>query len=693
MESDCIEGRGFQKTGKHKDGGTRERRRATGRSIFSSSRISRPTKITYGKKTTNLLPLSARHFRSSVYDITLDNESDEQLHELLMAGGLGDAGNDEEPKGRDEDDSQPDAVEILRSAFLGRSAQASSVPQCKNDKTKKPVASGMTWVPRPGQLASPRAVEKLTHAKYRPRKANQSVASRKELITPARRLPVNELFMVASPPHHTGMDPTGSYHGVESQDPITNVSSSPRKHNISPVVSDDERSAAKAVKTRLSDIRRRLTAPKWRHESFQKARRSKTETTMLMQTKYSEHRGRDGFATAELVVCSRPLSRPRKQQRAHPPLTPRFNALQLGNGLLPDVEFVSPIKSELQAHSGVGYDIPVRGAGNDERLRQHAGPSESQHSKRRVSFDSRLREERIRVELSSISAPMRAPSESVSDDEHDDEEVKMESECIGEQDQEVSDGSILPDDSDGEEAANNAEDAEYTDLEDNSAVDRGHSGVTLDLRRPALLGQTSLSRSMQRRALMEVNERIVEVPDASPATLFSIHSATLLPAPAAHSPRPTRIKSILKNSTPMVLDRTSRPKHTESNTRRNSIVEVEESRYFTNATHRPLETDRTRHIIVPRRRSSYHDHVEVEVPHTDLVVPQTSPQQIQYRNYHQLNVLRRTSEATWTSTMDPAPPKKDMKALTRTVSREHGTLSQSVRRRSSFPFQSPTKSS
>lgn len=140
----------------------------------------------------------------------------------------------------------------------------------------------------------------------------------------------------------------------------------------------------------------------------------------------------------------------------------------------------------------------------------------------------------------------------------------------------------------------------------------------------------------------------------------------------------------------MVPDSTCRPEDTAANTRRNSMVLAEDSRYFANATDVLRSPDPTRHKIMPRR-SSYFDTPHVQVAHSGGVVLETSPPEPpDYTIPHQLSVLHRSSESVYTSQSLPTVS-KDLKTLTRTVSREHGTLSQSVKRRPSLPFQSPVK--
>jgi hypothetical protein len=70
-------------------------------------------------------------------------------------------------------------------------------------------------------------------------------------------------------------------------------------------------------------------------------------------------------------------------------------------------------------------------------------------------------------------------------------------------------------------------------------------------------------------------------------------------------------------------------------------------------------------------------------------VPETSPQHAYYTLQGGLGVLGEGHNAMRSSTV--FKPDKNLKSLTRSVSREHGTLSQSVKRKPSLPFLSPTK--
>jgi protein tyrosine phosphatase len=122
------------------------------------------------------------------------------------------------------------------------------------------------------------------------------------------------------------------------------------------------------------------------------------------------------------------------------------------------------------------------------------------------------------------------------------------------------------------------------------------------------------------------------------------------------------------------------------------MTDVEESRYF-NAAKDQLDSQGdstpTKQTII-RKKSSSRFFYPIEVPYSEEVVRETSPQKPDYTNTSQLHVLRRTNEAFWTSSA-AIVPQTDLRSLTRSVSKDNGTLSQSVRRRSSLRFQSPMK--
>lgn len=691
-----------------------QRHESTGRGLFASSRHAKPTKITYGKQHTKPLVLDGKQFRASAYDLPSDDEDDAGAEQYLMAGGLGDRdANDDQPPATSSSDAEPDAIEILRSAFLNSGGRAWTSKQRADTTPCAAVADSTVrrkMVPDSAKPTRGNAANKQTTSKHAgPVKQAQFSPTKRRKATPTRRLPVNELFLVASPPGHIKFNAVSSYQEITAQDPIDHSSSSPLKRAGSPTEADDEASPRKVTKTPLTDIRKRIRATRWRYKSINKAQKAIDGSPKVLQTNRKEPRGRDGFENSEFAIRDRPKF-VRKPRASQTPLIRKFDALQLESGPLPDVEFETPVKCELRTQLSVGFEVLANDPNNDIDG-QDDFEANSQQRHPRVSFENRRLEKQIRAELSSISAPPRPRSEP--DDEDEDDDCASDGVDDGEQAGAGDDDNIQTslfgmdarevdtDDTDAEDMADDrrisvevAPDfvAQPSKTQDEPAERPKNPGVTLDFRRPEMMGQTSISRSLQRRKLMEVDDSIVEVPDTIPARQYTIQRHNEGQASTMHERQPRRVRSILKNSS-VVPDSTPAPEHTEANTRRNSMIgiEVEESRYFTNAA--DAKFDPARHIVVPRRRSAYLDH-QVEVLDSDHVVPETSQSQFDYTNDAQLNVLRRTSDAVWTSAADVGAEDKasrELTALTRSVSREHGTLSQSVRRRPSLPFRSPTK--
>lgn len=229
-------------------------------------------------------------------------------------------------------------------------------------------------------------------------------------------------------------------------------------------------------------------------------------------------------------------------------------------------------------------------------------------------------------------------------------------------------------------------------------------GVSLDFRRSHIPGRPP-RRRIRQDPLIEVDDKIIEMPDTddlfpptnkSAADAYRVQPQASLTTPEIlQQPRTMtkRPRSILKNGSQAVDASTTPAEQTAANTRRNSTVELSESRYFTDAADMLRKADPTKHKIVPRRRSSYFD--DVEMLDSQAVIPETSTPQsdaemLDFNETSHLAVLRRTAEAEWTLQSLPKES-RDLRTLTRSVSRGHGTLSQSTRRRPSLPFQSPTK--
>ncbi|KAK5136647.1 hypothetical protein LTR08_002661 [Meristemomyces frigidus] len=406
----------------------------------------------------------------------------------------------------------------------------------------------------------------------------------------------------------------------------------------------------------------------------------------------------------------------------------------------PYAQSIEPIECSRRTAESVSRNEPSEGGHHATQRKDPQAQLEPslRHDKPRVSLSDK--EQLILTQLSSVSAPVREWSVSV-DGEEDSDDADGEEDGDdedGEEDSDVEDAEDDVDDSDHEARRMADDDGESLMSDSDTTGDPQNSftlppsnqtaalamspaittldtveqaadapvdnGVTLTFRRPAVRGPLH-NRSFGRPRLMEVDEAIIDVPD--PVTIQVPRSDTQaqqivinneLPNTTPH--RPHRPRSILKNSTPIVPESTYGVEDTAANTRRNSrrrttMVDIEEdSRYFAQASGALRAPDPATHKVMPRRKpSSYFDNSYVQVEDSERVILETSPQ-LEARDYtaaSQLGVLRQDAEVIWTSRQSLPTVPRDLKSLTRTVSRENGTVSQSVKRRPSLPFHSPTK--
>lgn len=233
-----------------------------------------------------------------------------------------------------------------------------------------------------------------------------------------------------------------------------------------------------------------------------------------------------------------------------------------------------------------------------------------------------------------------------------------------------------------------------------------NEGASLDFRRQT--PSHPPRRPIVQDSPLELNDRIFDLSDTntlfpSPVPHVAVDAYHVPPKTSITTPEIVQqqksqrkpLNSILKNANQATPVCTNQAEDTTANTRRNSTTEMSESRYFIDAADMLRKADSSTHKIVPRRKSSYFDDVqmlysEAVVAETSTTGPHPDADLLDYASASDLAVLRRTWELEHTSQSLPTIP-KDLKTLTRLVSRGHGTLSQSMRRRPSLPFQSPTK--
>ncbi|USW57290.1 hypothetical protein Slin15195_G106090 [Septoria linicola] len=574
--------------------------------------------------------------------------------------------------------------------------------------------------------------------------ASSKHTSTTESLKTKPHLPVGELLLVRSP-SQAGFecDHISTVQGPEVQDPIAD--SSTRESSLDLRADTHAPSSAKAP---LISIRKRIRPPKFTHRSVAALRdRQRARAPFFKASKDARTSG-DGFEAMELKV-SHPASI-MKKRRARKPLTSGFSALTLRAGPLPDVDFsTSSVKCKEEESS---HDVDLSMA-DDEGAHSNASTSEVLWPTQcqLPSFSNRVLDEAVAQKLSSVSAPRRVYSISSDDDEEDQGEDWLEPEV--ENSSETGGASFAGHDENIPQQANSGDQPTFSRLMrqalSGAYVDAGRprdTGVNFDFRKSATPG-TAARVPFDRRHLMGVDEMIddeLDLGDASvPAKTHNIQHEALVNIGRfqdedipVRQPQP---RSILRRETPVVQDGATGPEHTTTNTRRNSMRAIEgshyfhpirrseddcnempprhgqlacvrrnteveladESHYFSHATGKLRDQSQSKPRIIKQRssearRASYYSQQGVPIPDSDdavletsTAVRETSPEHLDYTSFSKLNVLKRNAETTWSSSLPKTP--RDLKTLTRTVSREHGTLSQSTRRKPSLPFQSPVK--
>ncbi|KAK1060612.1 hypothetical protein LTR74_011745 [Friedmanniomyces endolithicus] len=538
--------------------------------------------------------------------------------------------------------------------FRDGAAQAAHQPHSKAAHPKEP------------ESRTDRALEARIPAEA-PVRASKSSSRQPNTKLPARRLPVNELFCVASLPDDDDLfDPPSSTPGIDVLDAIMDQSRQDLEASERGCVIDKT-----TPKAPLTSIRKLSKSTKYRHKSLTQLRHKQRPSSLFARA------GAQGQAAGWL------------------------RALGAGNYVpLSCTAAVSKMHENLSAHR------------RNTELSELPKLS-TQGSRRAVSFSGR--NEFIVAQLSSVTAPRRHHSDSEDESEEDDESGVDEERSPIDDAEAIVEGFVG-----GKESGDDSEleASEVVEAATGPLIDERNTHMQAK-RRPSIrfsqideTGGDELRNSIspvhhdtavhgaslcnKRRRLIEVDEAIEDIADT---VMQDRRGALVTPVDQRHSDGSAstrRTRSILKNSTPLVAESAFHPKNTAANTRRNSQVAVapaSESRYFTAAAQQLDIPDPDRHMIVPRRRSRYFDEACVQVPDSERAIPETSPSPPDYTDASQLAVLRRTSEAVWTSVESlPTTGPRGGGGLTRTVSREHGTMSRSGGSRGpSLPFRSPTK--
>ncbi|KAK5674547.1 isopentenyl-diphosphate delta-isomerase idi1 [Elasticomyces elasticus] len=689
-----------------------------------AAKIRKAQLITYGRSSKPLSVTGNQFIRRGTYDIPSDDEEPPQVakHSLQVANDNDNDGSESSGLSDDESSSLLRRVEPARAAHASTKLDVLQAAAVSASSVERAIAEVGTRTSNANDAkdaaAGHRKAEKTTKAlTYRSNKS----ASRVLTKTAVRRLPVNELQCVDALPDDVMRDPQSSMPGIGVADPIGDNGS---QQNEQPRSSALQKTSK--PKTQLASIKKKpAKTPKYKHKSLALLKRRLNPPSLLAKARsHVQPAAGDGFEASELEITYRMPLLP-KRGRRKPPSAITYNALQLCAGPLPEVIFECG-EDELQLESTGG---PHHVSFEQPKHEEQSNLTKSSAQRRKVSFSDK--DDFILAQLSSLTAPRRHRSDSESD-EDEDEEDEHEAEDDGEEhaddqegnDSEADEQESLIDDVEvmveGFDAVEQYDPDEGKKIETAITIDSSHNAFIRPKRRPSIrfeqledieedelqsngdgtvqyatIGQPPIPSNKKRR-LIEVCETIEDVPDLEPDVPREQIADEIVPqaehVPSNARPHVRRTRSILKNSTPIISDTIYRLEDTAANTRRNSmVVEANDSRYFASAAEQLAVPDPEKHQIVPRRRSNWNaaDYY-VQVEDSEQIIPETSPGPPDYTNNSQLAVLRRTSENVWVSQSAPTIP-KDFKALTRTVSREHGTVSQSRRRKISLPFHSPTK--
>ena len=675
-------------------------------------------KLTYGKHKNNLLPLTGFQFlHSSVIDAANDRNTSAASNAIVRATDKTSSDADDSPLS----DAEPIAGKHISSANSPRTRRVSVTITDKSKMRTNRLEAGdaSDGDSSPGDednaSHSPKGVVSKSgrHAALPARKKSK----RKSVGILRGRLPLNELVLVPDLNDQNGLGKLPKRdRALLERDPISSSAQC-----VLDLVGSDDSDATPAKRkgnVSLSSIRKRLRTPSSKYKSLKTLRRKYHASQITPTGSQIRRIVGDGFDRSELtpVPCSRYMYATKHTRKYQELLLPDLQALSLVTGPLPDVVFTSSSQLDLEQRQNSPCDYTAQGPA------MIAEPSHGvdRLSSRRVEFKSDVDQD-VLTQLASVSAPRRERSVSLEYRSDDGDEGDDE----GDDDSEA-DPYADEDEPEEDVPAPIEDDYRMMDSSPNASLERkgyGRNGShlfratsTSDRNVPGSYPPAFHRRSTPRDNLRlnEVNEPIdddnpfddmlldnqneqepasgsvimVEAPHLENRNFSDFQRASSRPS-TQQKPRAqiTQTRSILKNSnsTPHVSSEITRPESTAANTRRNSTIEVEQSRYFSFAKDQ-LDESLEAPVVIRKKSGSSRYYAPIEVPYSDDMVPETSPKElVSYTDARQLHTLKRTREAMWTSSAVPVP-ETDLRSLTRSVSRNNGTLSQSVRRGSSMRF-------
>ncbi|GAB7361770.1 hypothetical protein MBLNU230_g1814t1 [Neophaeotheca triangularis] len=680
----------------------------------STARRQKPI-VTYGKQAKPLSLTGSQFLLSSIFDIPED--------EAPAAKSLDDA------IGPSFQTPLHHNSESDSSLLSGAEDSGHESSQHESETTTK------TDIPRPGKLKAvpkgtvsrglkkeriPCMVTKTRRQKSGPEgrvaKSNPSrqqkvaKASRKRALALSRHLPVNELLLVTGtsddqPPGEVESEVESEVLDYLSEDPIEGFSSSARR--------DSEEACSDKQNVLSFEFRKRIQKPFVAQKFKQIARKKISRAPSNAMRAIG-----DGFEVSEAAVKGRRKGKRKRHSGYVEPVTYALSTLELGKGPLPSVEFGDPTGTSDVKLDHLDDDNIIVDSNPGAMINiGHRPIQHSYHSTGQVYFPTSLELDDIASKLSSISAPPRPLPDADEEAAEDELEELMSTEgdeivdTTEEQDEdEDEDLRSFPTPSVRSEAAT-ALSRQSTIISERSGSSPQlpstipeSIGVYCDVRKPRIPWISQ--RSCRKRKPTDIEDSVIEIEDSScypraPSRFSSLQSQItgedmLDDGPPASPPRivsSARPRSILKSSFHPISRATTRPEDTGSNTRRNTLTQAASSRYFTTAQDELTSPDgestpRPGTNKKVRRQSTFLD-LEYEL-HT---LPDDSgvDGSANFTGSGQLYSLSKTEDVVYTSSCRGFAEAGDLKSLTRRVSKEFGTLSQSVRRGSGSGFRSPWK--
>lgn len=701
-------------------------------------------KTTYGRYSNKLLLLTGNQFRR---DYVSNNgiSGVPESKSTLATSGYETSDADDSPLSDAEPSEKLTTLSLLRSKRKiseRRARNAEDAPDAKQGTHQQ----GNLCVARTSPPSTDSEDQLIMGRQSRkPDRSSKKKAHPNTTSVRRSRLPLKELILVSGTEQDVSFkQPPKQAEAMLSTDPISS-SMQDAAEGIDEAVTPLKRKA----QVSLSTIRKRLRTPTSNHKIVRKVQSIHNTAKSTATGNQSRLLIGDGFGEADLLSIRWPSSGTKGlRKRPHPNvLLQGMQGLTLASGPFPDVQFEHCKTSQLELKGGDGPCSKAEDEAHLQESEAHVAPESparntQKSSRRQVSFSDNV-DHFIAAQLSSVSAPRREPSVSLTDeddegDEGDDEsedEAAADTYLAGDESQSEDDEALTNHDTEANpEPMSPSDQSPY--FPDHPGLAERHMnnpGVTLDFRRPRTPGSGPRHyASLSKRRLNEVNETIFDdyqiddmlLEDTARQTSTNIDSnASLINMPRSeafseiqsnkystpipHLPqrneqtRPgtapsVQPRSILKNNIPQTSSENNDPERTAANTRRNSIVILEESRYFSQAEDQLASSFLSRDKIL-RKKSNSRTYAPIQVPFNDEFVPETSPRKEGVGDDDRVaaaaapaRLIRRTSEAAWfSSTNQESLPARDLRDLTRSVSRENGTPSQSVRRRRSMPFRSP----